>query len=183
MADVATYVVFLRAINLAAVRRFGKDDVRRVTEAAGFTDVRTHLNTGNVRVTGRPRSRERVEAVLEEAYAADRGFPVPAIAFTAAEYAALAAHGEMVEAARAHPGRHYVSLLKQEPDPAGVRGLASCAGDGEEVVVHGRGVHLLLPEGRDYRSTRLDNARVEKMVGVATTRNRTVVRELARRWC
>ncbi len=178
-----TYVVFLRAINLGSVRKFGKDDVRRATEAAGFTDVATHLNTGNVRVSGRQRSRERVEAALEEAYAADRGFEVPAVAFRVDEYAALAAHAEEVEAARGHPGKHYVSLLKEEPAPGRRRELEAFAGDGEEVVVHGRAAHLLLPEGRDYRSTKLDNGRVERVLGTGTNRNLTVIRELARRWC
>ncbi len=180
---VPDYVVFLRAINLGRTRKFGKDDVRRVTEAAGFADVATHLNTGNVRVTGRQRSRERVEAALEEAYAADRGFEVPCVVFAAADYAALAASAEEIEAARPEPGKHYVSLLKSEPEAARVADLAAYAGEGEGVVVRGRAAHLLIPEGATYQSTRLDNGRVERVLGVATNRNLTVVRELARRWC
>ena len=39
---------------------------------AGFTDVATHINTGNVRLTSRQRSTAAVEATLEAAFLADR---------------------------------------------------------------------------------------------------------------
>jgi alpha-L-fucosidase len=46
--------------------------------------------------------------------------------------------------------------------------------------VHGRGAHLLVvtPSARG----RLDNAAVEKLLGVATNRNLTVVKHLAEKW-
>ncbi|HEY9564422.1 MAG TPA: DUF1697 domain-containing protein, partial [Nocardioides sp.] len=46
-----SYVAFLRAINLGAKRKFPKDDPRSAVESAGFTDVETHINTGNVRLS------------------------------------------------------------------------------------------------------------------------------------
>src|SRR6478735_4658912 len=84
-----TYVAFLRAINLGANRKFAKDDIRRAVESVGFTDVETHINTGNVRFTTPMRSRAKIEKALEEAFAADRGFDVPVIVFTTAELKAI----------------------------------------------------------------------------------------------
>jgi uncharacterized protein (DUF1697 family) len=46
---VPTYVAFLRAINLGAKGKFPKAAIIRAVEAAGFTDVETYINTGNVR--------------------------------------------------------------------------------------------------------------------------------------
>src|SRR3546814_2148662 len=77
-----SYVAFLRAINLGAKRKFPKDDPRSAVESAGFTDVETHINTGNVRLSTAMRSRERIEAKLEAAFLADRGFEVPTIVFS-----------------------------------------------------------------------------------------------------
>ena len=77
-----TYVAFLRAINLGATRKFPKDAIKAAAEKAGFTDVETYINTGNLRVTTRMRSRAKVEAALEKAFLEDRGFEVPTIAFT-----------------------------------------------------------------------------------------------------
>jgi len=176
---VATWVAFLRAINLGATRKFPKDAIVAATEAAGFTDVATHINTGNVRVGTRMRSRARVEAALESAYLADRGFEVPTIAFTVDELCAIADEAEAV--ADGHDGRHYVSLLKDEPTAAAVAALEARAGRGERVHVSGRAVHLLL--GESYLEAHLGNADVERLLGVATNRNLTVIRAVTRKWC
>jgi uncharacterized protein (DUF1697 family) len=173
-----TYVAFLRAINLGANRKFPKDAIVAAAEGAGFGDVATYINTGNVRVTTSLRSRARVEAALEEAFLADRGFEVPTIAFTPGEVCSVAAEAE--ELARDHDGRHYVSLLKDEPSAAARKALEGAARDGERVHVSGRAVHLLL--GREYHTAALTNAAVEKHLGVATNRNLTVIRTLAERW-
>ena len=108
-----TYIAFLRAINLGPTRKFPKDAIKAAAETAGFTDVETYINTGNVRVTTRLRSRAKVEAALEKAFLEDRGFEVPTIVFTPAEITAIA--DEATEFAQDHDGVHYVSLLKDEP--------------------------------------------------------------------
>lgn len=171
-----TYIAFLRAINLGARRKFPKDAIRAAAEAAGFTDVETYINTGNVRLTSRLRSRARVEAALEEAFAGAAGFDVPTIVLTPAELVAIAAEAE----AFGHSGRHYVSLLKAEPTADAVRQVEERSTAEEVAKVGGRAVHLLL--GENYHEARLTNAVVEKSLGVATNRNLTVIRALADRW-
>lgn len=174
----ATYVAFLRAINLGATRKFPKADIVAAVEKAGFEDVETYINTGNVRFTTSMRSRARIEAALERAFEADRGFEVPTIVFTPAELRAIVADAE--EFAHGHEGRHYVSLLKQEPTATAIEELEAARGDGEIARAGGRAVHLLL--GSDYHTSRLTNAAVEKLLGVATNRNLTVIRTLAEKW-
>jgi len=172
-----TYVAFLRAINLGATRKFPKADIVAATEAAGGTDVATHINTGNVLLRTTLRSRAKVEAALERAYEADRGFAVPTIVFTPAEIREIAADAAAME----HQGRQYVSLLKEEPTAAATKVIEAAGGDGERAIVRGRAVHLLLDDA--YHSAGLTNAEVEKAFGVATNRNLTVIRALAEKWC
>ena len=176
-AGVATYIAFLRAINLGAKRKFPKDAIRAAVELAGGQRVETYINTGNVRLDTRLRSRERVEEVLEEAFLADRGFEVPTIAFTPDELAAIAADAKRF--AGGHEGNHYVSLLKQEPSEEALEALAAAAAGGV-AKVGGRAVHLLISDA--YHQATLTNTQVEKHLGVATNRNVTVVRTLAERW-
>lgn len=176
-----TYVAFLRAINLGATRKFPKADIVAVTEAAGMEEVATHINTGNVLLRTSLRSRAKVEAALEAAYEADRGFAVPAIVLTPAEVRQVVADAEEVGRDRAEGGRHYVSLLKQEPDPTAIAVIEGASKDGERAVVRGRAVHLLL--GEEYHTATLTNATVEKAFGVATNRNLTVIRAIAAKWC
>jgi len=174
-----SYVAFLRAINLGAKRKFGKDDIARVTAAAGFADVATHINTGNVRLTTPMRSRAKVEAALEEAYLADRGFEVPTIAFSVAELRAVLADAEEIGAG--YEGPHYVSLLKREPADDVARALEAVPRGAERAIVRGRAVHMLYPEG--YGTARFTNTQVERALGVATNRNLTVVRAVVTKGC
>lgn len=173
-----SYVAFLRAINLGPTRKFPRADIVAAVEAAGCTDVATYINTGNVRLTTTMRSRARVEAALEKAFAADRGFEVPTIAFTPAELRGVAA--DAAELGEGHDGRQYVSLLKEEPDEAARHAVEAAGSDGERAVVRGRAVHLLL--GPAYHTATLTNAAVEQHLGTATNRNVTVVRALAEKW-
>jgi len=172
----ATYLAFLRAINLGATRKFPKAAIIAATEAAGGTRVETYINTGNVRLDSTMRSRSRVEAVLEAAYLADRGFAVPTIVFTPQELTAIAAEA----ASFGHEGRHYVSLLKDEPTRAQVERIEAAGAAGEVARVGGRAVHLML--GPDYHTAKLTNVVVERHLGVATNRNLTVIRALAEKW-
>lgn len=173
-----TYVAFLRAINLGATRKFPKDAIVAATETAGFTDVATHINTGNVRLGTRMRSRDRIEEALERAYRDDRGFDVPTIVYPAAELAAIGADADRI--GEGHEGRHYVTLLKREPADAAARELEARSTDGERVVVVGRVAHLLV--GDAYLDSKLAPA-IEKALGVGTSRNVTVIRALVQKWC
>lgn len=174
---VATYVAFLRAINLGAKRKFPKEAVLRATEAAGMTDVASYINTGNVRFDTTLRSRARIEAALEAAYAEETGFEVPTIVFSAKELR------EVVEEAESfgHDGKHYVSLCKHAPTAAAVAAMEAASTAEEVAKVGGRAVHLLL--GENYHEAKLTNAAVEKHLGVATNRTITVLRTVVERWC
>lgn len=174
-----TYLAFLRAINLGPTRKFPKGDIVRAVEAAGFRDVATHINTGNVRFTSAMRSRPRIEAALEEAFRADRGFEVPTIVFTADEFADLAREAHAVT--RDDLARHYVYLLKQEPTDAARAAVEATNTEVGEMIVRGRAVHALLRTG--YQDGVVDPLGAAKLLGVATNRNLNVVTTLAQKWC
>jgi uncharacterized protein (DUF1697 family) len=174
----ATYIGFLRAINLGAKRKFAKASIVAAVEKAGFTDVETYINTGNVRFDTSLRSRARIETALEAAFEAEAGFEVPTIVFTQAELREIVADAERF--ADGHEGRHYVSLLKEEPSPEAVAAVEAIGTAGEVAKVGGRAVHLLL--GPNYPEAKLTNAAVEKHLSVATNRNLTVLRTLAEKW-
>ncbi len=174
-----TVVALLRAVNLGAQRKFPPAAQRAATEAAGGTAVETHLHTGNVRLTTRRRSRPLLEAALERAYLADRGFEVPTVVLGLAELATVAEDVERLGAG--HEGLHYVSFLKHEPDEPRRAAAGSLSRPGERAVLLGRAVHLLVPPAG--HRTRLSNATVERVLGTATNRNATVVRAMAAKWC
>lgn len=175
-----TYIAFLRAINLGANRKFPKDAIRAAVEATGATGVETHINTGNVRLDTRLRSRARVEEVLERAFLEDRGFDVPVIAFTPAEVRRVADDAVELAAGR-ELERHYIWLLKQEPDADALAAVAERSTGQSEAVVRGRACHLLISAG--HAPGQVDPTGVERLLGVATNRNSRVLAAVAEKWC
>ena len=176
----ATYIGFLRAINLGPTRKFPKGDIVAATEAAGFTgrgDAHQHRQ--------RPVRHQRC------APGPDRGGPRGGVPRRPgvrgadhrvphrAELCAIA--DEADEVADGHPGTHYVSLLKKEPSAALARRVEALSTDRDIARVRGRAVHLVITD--PYHHARLTNAEIEKELGVATNRNLKVIRAIADKWC
>jgi len=178
---VPDYVAFLRAINLGKTRKFPMAELRSCVEAAGFENVETYIQTGNVRVRTRMRSRERVAAELERVFEADRGFVVPTVVLTPAELRQV--HADAVSLELPVVGEHvrrYVTFLKEPATSEVAQLLEGLRADGEAARVMGRAVHVWVRDG--YQSARINNARIERLLGVATTRDLKVVATLADRW-
>jgi uncharacterized protein (DUF1697 family) len=179
MRGVPTYIAFLRAINVGK-RKYPMAELRDVLTDAGYDEVATHIQTGNVLLRTPVRSREKLEAQLERLFLADRGFEVATIVLSPEELTRVAADAD--ELAGEHPAGfgHYVSLLKKEPARAAARRVEEHGYPGETAVVRGRAVHLLYD--KPYHEARVSNALVEKHLGVATNRNAKVIRALAEKW-
>lgn len=176
-----TYVAFLRAINLGAKRQFPKTAIKAATESIGATEVATYINTGNVRLTTSMRSRARIEAALEAAYLADRGFEVPTMVFTPAELLSIADLAEDLRSEHGEPDAHYITLFKEPPAPELVAAAEAAAGEKEVLRVEGRAAHLMLL--KSFHEARVLNTREFRALGEGTARSVTVIRTLARTWC
>lgn len=174
----STWIGLLRAVNLGGRRTFSPKDIVACVTALGCTDIATHINTGNVRVSTTRRSRERINAMLEEGFRADRGFDVPVALLTPVELSAIAA--DIAELGAGHDGNHYVSILRDDPTPAAVAALEAAGAEGERAIVRGRAVHLLL--GANYQRAKLTNTLVERHAGPATNRNARVITAMAAKW-
>jgi uncharacterized protein (DUF1697 family) len=173
------YVAFLRAVNVGK-RKYPMAELREALTDAGFEEVETHIQTGNVLFRTSLRSRAKVIAALEKAMREDRGFEVPVVLLTPSELTET-----YEEAVRLADGRtlkgHYLSLLAGKPTKKDSEALEARSGDGEEVRVGERAAHLLLTT-KPYHEAKVGNAEVEKHLGVATTRNLTVINKLAEKW-
>jgi uncharacterized protein (DUF1697 family) len=179
---VPTYVAFLRAINLGRTRKFPKDAIRAATEAAGGTDVETYINTGNVRLTHPARSVAKVQAALQEAYAAEAGFDVPTVVFTAKDLAALTARAEELHAGHdGEIGNHYVTLFATAPPADAVEAAHALEHRGERVVVDDRAAHVIL-EG-DIHTSKVLSSRQFDALGQGTARTVKVLRTVTEKWC
>jgi uncharacterized protein (DUF1697 family) len=168
-------VIMLRGINLGPARRVGMADLRALFADAGYEDVRTYVQSGNVvlQSTATPAELERETAVLiSERF----GFDVPVVVRTRRQLAAvvkLNPLGDVVE----NPKRYQVSFLSDKPGATVVKALEAAATDEERVVCRGREIYAWHPAG--VAGSKLWNALAGKGLGVtATARNWTTVTTL-----
>src|SRR5687767_1499884 len=132
-----THIGFLRAVNIGK-RQYKSADLRKALVDAGYTDVETHIQTGNIKVTTPVRSRAKVEGALEELFLADRGFEVVTMVFSPAELSRMAADAEELAAKHPFEHGHYLSLLKTAPTKSAAAAVEALSDNGETLVVRGR---------------------------------------------
>jgi uncharacterized protein (DUF1697 family) len=177
---VPVFVAFLRAINLGKQRRVPMAQLRTLLAAAGYDDVTTHLQSGNVVLAGRARGARSVETSIEEMLRAEFGFDVDVMVRTAGELAKVVKTnpllGPRVSAATLH-----VAFLKSRPTTAAVRALAGHESGRDEFVLRGREIYLKYPNGvaGSKMSAPVFERALETRATVRTWRVVTRLRELS----
>jgi len=166
----------LRGINLGPNRRVPMADLRALLTDAGYGEVQTYVQSGNVVVesTAKPAELEReAAALISERF----GFDVPVVVRTARQLAAVVKRNPLGDVAT-EPKRYQVSFLSGKPPADVVRAMQEAAVGEERVVCHGREIYAWHPDG--VARSKLWNALAGKGLGVtATARNWTTVRTLA----
>jgi uncharacterized protein (DUF1697 family) len=169
-------IVLLRGINLGPHRRVSMPVLRDVLGSAGFDDVRTYVQSGNV-VLASDASPDELARQCERLITDAFGFDVDVVARTRDELAEVVGRNPLREVA-VNPKRYQVSFLSGEPDPDGVAKLAALAIEPERFVALGRELYTWHPDGvaRSRLSTQLA---AQRGLGVtATARNWTTVTNL-----
>jgi len=150
-------------------------ELRAMLADAGFEDVQTYVQSGNVVVRTRV-SPSKLGAQCEQLIAERFGFEVDVIVRTADELAEVVRLNPLADVAD-NPKRYQVSFCDAEPDRAAVEQIAAAAAASEKLVAIGRELYAWHPDGvgRSKMWTKLAG----KTLGVrATARNWTTVTTL-----
>lgn len=166
------HIVLLRGINLGAAHRVAMKDLRDRLEAAGYRDVGTLLQSGNV-VLAADAEPATLEAELPGSLKEWFGFDIPVVARSRDELAAVVA-GDPFAGRTLDPKLYQVSFLSEVPDPERVRALESGVVAPEELVASGREIYTWHPNGI-ARSALAKQISAKKLGVEVTARNwRTV---------
>ncbi len=169
------HILLLRGINLGPNRRVAMPRLREVLEQAGFEDVRTYVQSGNI-VLSSAKKPDKVAADCERVIAEEFGFEVPVVVRTRDELAAIVKRNPLGKVAT-EPKRYQVSFLDRKPDAKLVKELKSLAADSEEFAANERELYAWHPDG--VARSKLWNKLAGKGLGVtATARNWTTVTTL-----
>jgi uncharacterized protein (DUF1697 family) len=138
-------IAFLRGINIGSRNRIAMAELRDVLDGAGFDDVRTYLQSGNVVLSSRA-SPTAVARRCEEAIAERFGLDVAVVVRTRDELAEVVRRNPLGDVAK-DPKRYQVSFLDAEPDPALVDRLTQAADARERFEMIGREIYAWHPAG------------------------------------
>lgn len=170
------FVAFLRAINLGRVNRVPMGDLRVALADAGFTDVATHLQSGNVVLRSTKRSRTAVANAVGRLVSAEFGVDIDVMARTAGELAKIAARNPLLPRSADSAGLH-VAFLKARPDAAARRAFSGRTFGDDEFVIRDTEVYLRYPHG--VAASKMNAAIFEGGLGTpATVRTWKVVTRL-----
>ena len=174
----AISVVLLRGVNVGAHRRVTMADLRRSLESAGYPDVETYVQSGNLLVSTRVGA-ARLAADVEAALSADLGLEVDAIVRTGAQLRTVVSKNPFLPEGTPTTALH-VGYCKSKPSTAAVRALADRDFGRDRAKVAGAEVYLCYPD--EQGRSKMSGAALEKVLGVAiTVRNWNVTTALAER--
>jgi uncharacterized protein (DUF1697 family) len=170
----AAHVALLRGINVGGKRSLSMKRLAEVFVAAGCSDVRTYIQSGNVVFRAPPALSTRLSAVLPKAIAKMAGFDVPVVLRSVDELR-LAVKKNPFLRAGVEPAECHLMFLSDVPEGGRVKQLSTARSPGDEFVVLGRDVYLRLPNGAGR--SKLTNAYFDgTLATVSTLRNwRTVL--------
>ncbi len=171
-------MALLRGINLGSHNKVPMSELRSLLAAAGFEDVRTILQSGNVVVTPPGKGQSRVGATIEKAIEGEIGLAIRVMTRTREEMAAIVAGNPFLEPS-ADPKFLHAVFLEMAPAQDRVSDLDPDRSPPDRFKVSGREIYVQYPGGSGRSKLNLDY--FEKKLGVAgTARNwNTVTKVLA----
>ena len=162
----------MRGINVGAGNRISMPPLRERLAKAGFGEVRSYLQSGNV-VVSSELSPEELAAECRRHITEGFGLDIDVLVRTAGELAEIVRQDPLAAVA-IDPRRYQVSFCSAEPDDELVQRLNDLAAPSERLLAIGREIYGWYPDGagRSRLGAELSGRR---MTVTATTRNwRTV---------
>ena len=171
----ARHIVLLRGINIGSRNRIAMPELREALEAAGFDDVQTYVQSGNV-VLSSSKSAAEVARACERQIEKSFGLDIDVVTRTRAQLAKVVEANPLAKVAK-DPKRYQVSFLSAALPAELRRKLEDAAAEQERVVFSGREIYAWHPAG--IGRSRLWTLLAGRGLGVtATARNWTTVTKL-----
>ncbi|WP_176086815.1 DUF1697 domain-containing protein [Martelella sp. HB161492] len=160
------FIALLRAVNVGGRGKLAATDLKAACEAAGFSGVRTYIQSGNA-VFATQLQEDAARSRLKQALRAMTGQDFELF---------LRAHAELRQMLAAappggDPARSIIYVFQAPPDHAMLETMV--APDGETVSITGRAIHVYYPTGTGRSRLKL------KGLNEGTGRNLNTLRKLS----
>jgi uncharacterized protein (DUF1697 family) len=175
------YIAFLRAINVGG-HIVKMEDLRRLFEELGFSNVETFIASGNVIFETPDEDAPELERRIERHLRTALGYEVVTFLRSTAELADIAKYRPFPEAELTAEGTSlYIAFLQDAPGDKAQEGLMAFRTDEDDFHVHAREIYWL--RRGNMSDSKFSGALLEKTIKMpATMRNSTTVRKLAAKY-
>lgn len=172
-----TWISLLRAVNLGSHNKVSMPALREHLAEAGFEDVRTYVQSGNLVTTSGHRTERGVARAVAKVVAERHGVDVPVIVRSPDALARVLALNPFPAAAKRQPKLVSVVFFERALDRADAF-AEHAASLGEEVVVDGRELYISYT-ARGVHASKLTPAVLRRRLGQdGTARNWRTVQAL-----
>lgn len=141
------YLALLRGINVGTAKQISMADLKNLVTGLGYSEVKTHLRSGNVLLTAARTTPAQLAAQLTKAIEDEFSMTVSVVVRTRDELVAVVAANPLGEVAT-DPSRSVVAFLSGPPDPAGLAALLAVDVAPEQIVADGNELYLWCPNGQ-----------------------------------
>jgi uncharacterized protein (DUF1697 family) len=179
--DMARYVAFLRAINVGG-HTVKMNELQRLFERWGGTNVETFIASGNVVFDTSRRSADAAERSIEDHLQKALGYPVVTFLRTLPELVYVAGHAPFPQSEYSAGATLFVGFMKGSAAPSAARAVASLRSDVDDYAIEGREIYWL--RRRQLMESVATGPSLDRIVGSPITmRNVNTVRRLAAKYC
>jgi uncharacterized protein (DUF1697 family) len=140
---VATYVAFLRGVNLGPNNKISMPELRAMAEDLGFTDVATYINSGNLIISS-PKKAASVEREISQGIKNTFGRPIDVTVRTPAQLKKILADNPYPDG---NPSQVTVAFLMKAPAKDAKDRVAAVAADYEPFTFAGQQVYVNYSQG------------------------------------
>lgn len=169
------YVAFLRAINVGGTKVIKMEDLRRMFESLGFTNVATYIQSGNVVFEAAEADdlRAQIESKIQQTF----GFEVETFLRSMDEVRAIVEKSPFEQQGAE---TLFIQLLQAAPSAKSKQAVLALATPTDEFAVQRREVYWLR---RDRDKSPFNNNMIEKALGMsATTRNLNTMTKIVEKY-
>ena len=170
------YVAFLRAVNVGG-RQVKMDVLKELFAGAGFKNVKTYIQSGNVIFESGIKDVAAIEAKIEKQLLKNLGFEVPACVRSFEEMNVIVRNNPFPGVVPDKDLQIYVSFLQTHPGETASAVLETMQSEIETYHINGKEVYVLVNKKTGVPP--FSNVNLEKKLKiVATTRNLATVQKV-----
>ena len=171
------YVEFLRAVNVGK-RTVKMETLRQQLGEAGFKNVQTYIQSGNVMFESGSSNAAALSRKIEALLLKNYGFEVPVVIRSVAELETIVAQTPFPGIIPDKALQVYLTFLSKDAGPGAAKVVASLQSEAETLHIKGLTVYTLINKALELKP--LDVVvRLEKKLGVpCTTRNWATVNKM-----